>query len=196
MIGWRVAHLKRGAEPWEDGGSLDIRREWQGQGRFDIPSEALTLYVGESQAAAVGETFGRFAVWTDATFISGYTTEPIALVTFEIDTDALELADLDDAKFLASRNIRPSDVVNRNREQTQELAYSLRLDGYDGVRWWSYYRPEWRVVSIWADNESDKPWAGSVGETGTESLHRDHPAVRTAAHVLPREIRPSTPDSD
>ena len=79
-----------------------------------------------------------------------------ALATYEIADDT-PLLELDDARNLLARGLRPIQVIERNRPATQAWA----LNVYDErkpdtgarlwaeVRWWSYHRPQWRVMGIW-----------------------------------------------
>ena len=185
---WRVVHYNPArSSPWDVGGELEIKALWQGEGRFDIPSHAWTLYLAESAACAVGETFARHATWTEEMLISGVTGLPRALVEYEADPQALGVVELDDSSFLASRNYRPSDIVARNRTRTQEIALEMFLDGLRALRWWSYHRPEWRAVSVWADVAEPRPWDGFVTPVDVQELHIDHPSLQVAAAALPRE---------
>jgi hypothetical protein len=120
-------------------------------------------------------------------FLSGVTRLPRYLVTYEADPDLLGLIELDDANFLSTRNYRPSDIVARNRTRTQEVALELWLEGIRTLRWWSYYRPEWRIISVWADIAESEPWNGLVQPIDVVELHIDHPAVEVAAEVLAKE---------
>ncbi len=84
---------------------------------------------------------------------------------------------------------RPKD--GRNRDRTRETANSLwrhsSMSGHRGVRWWSYWRPEWAVLALWS-TDLRHPWFADVTVISVEALRRDLPAVRLAADVLPREL--------
>lgn len=62
---------------------------------------------------------------------------------------------------------------------------------FDGLRWWSYHRPEWTVGMVWRAHDADGA-ARSPFEAGTstspERLTADHPALVAAADVLRRVI--------
>ncbi|CAN5800508.1 hypothetical protein BH24ACT5_BH24ACT5_23370 [soil metagenome] len=181
---WRVVHLDpEQDDPWSQGGALHVDPAWQGAGRFDIPKFAVTLYLAETAAAAVGETFASVPTWSDDMLWSGYTQRRRHLVAYEYTGSVVEL---DDAAFLASRGYRPSDVVARNRSRSQELGLELWLDGIRTLRWWSSMRPEWRVVSIWAPVDGLRPWDGEIEVVGSTELSVDHPAVVVAAEAVCR----------
>lgn len=116
---------------------------------------------------------------------------PRCLVTFELSDDTI-LRDLDDPRALVELGLRPSDVVRRNRAHTQESAQALWLDmattSTRGLRWWSYWRPEWEVVVVWSD-DLNRPWFPFATVVNVMELRIDHPAVALAADVLPREIQ-------
>lgn len=162
---------------------MHVDPAWQGAGRFDIPGHAVTLYLAETPVAAVGEAFAAVPTWTDDMLWSGYTGRRRYLVEFEHSGPYVEL---DDAAFLASRGYRPSDVVARNRERSQEIALELWLDGVLGLRWWSYHRPEWRVRSIWAPLDSTQPWAEQLRVTDVSELGIASTPMVVAADVLRR----------
>jgi hypothetical protein len=181
---WRSQRADRPYHP------LFVALDQQGGGRFDNPRHYVTLYAAATPQGAVGEAFGNSAVWLADEITRRVEGRPRCLVTYTVD-DALALVDLDDANVLAQHAVRPSEVVRRNRERTQELGLefwlSLRATGVRGVRWWSYWRPEWTVVALWSDDLTP-PWFPFVTVTNVEPLGVDHPAVVLAADVLPREL--------
>lgn len=181
---WRVVHLDPDQDDqWSTGGALHIDPAWQGAGRFDLPKLAVTLYAAETPAAAVGETFASEPVWSDDMLWSGYTRRRRHLVEYEHTGPVVEL---DDAAFLAARGYRPSDIVARNRSRSHEIALELWLDEVRALRWWSYHRPEWRVLSMWAAVDDPRPWDGVIDVVSSSELSVDHPAVVVAAEVLRR----------
>ena len=100
-----------------------------------------------------------------------------------------EIFDLDDCRNLTSLGLRPSDVVRRNRDHTQEMALRVFLERTPaGVRWWSYYRPEWKIVALFGDATRPDPFDQALAVVATTPLTIDHPAVVNAAHQLDREI--------
>jgi hypothetical protein len=167
--------------------------ERQGGGRFDNRHRYAALYAATSAQAAVGEAFGNASVWIETEVTRPKEGRPRCLVTLDVP-DTVRLLDLDDARTLVELGLRPSDVVRRNRDHTQEIALAVWLEskttGVKGLRWRSYWRPEWEVVVVWSDR-LDPPWFPFVRVLAVEELGIDHPAVVLAAEVLPRELKPA-----
>lgn len=176
-----------GEEPFHP---LWVPLDRQGGGRFDNPHRYAALYAATSPQGAVGETLGNLSSWSPAEVTRLKEGRPRCLVSFEI-ADGTTLLDLDDARTLVRLNLRPSEVVRRNRDRTQEVALSLWLQmpqtGTRGLQWRSYWRPEWEVVVLWS-NDLNSPWFPFAHVLGVEELRMDHPALVLAADVLPREI--------
>lgn len=162
----------------------------QGHGRFDNPERYSALYLAHTPQAAVGEVFADLKVWTSNVFAYRRDDHRRCLVSFEAD-DARRLLDLDDARTLQQLALRPTDVVRRNRDRTQEVALQLWIDrrcsGNAGVTWWSYWRPEWSVSMLWSE-DLDNTFEG-IEVLDVEPLTIDHPSVEIAADLLlrPRE---------
>ena len=114
---------------------------------------------------------------------SGFTGERRYLVEYEHHGTVV---DLDDSSFLAEHGYRPSDIVARNRTRTQEIALELWLEGIRTLKWWSYHRPEWRILSTWHPLDEPKPWNDTIEVISTTELTIDHPAIIVAADVLRR----------
>lgn len=186
---------------WVDPGWTDLTPEQpfhplyvpldrQGGGRFDNPHKYAALYAATSSQAAVGETFGNAATWLSSEITRQKAGRPRCLVAIDLPDDTL-LIDLDDPAELVHLGLRPSDVVRRNRDHTQEVAQAVWLERAStqarGFWWWSYWRPEWTVAVLWSD-DLDAPWFpfATVAEVG--ELWPDHVAVQLAADVLPREL--------
>lgn len=171
---------------------LDIPIDGQGQGRFDNPHLYAALYVSTTEQGAVGETFGNLSQWPAAEIERTKDGRPRCLVRYEIPDDAI-ISDLDDPQVLTNLGIRPSDVVRRNRDHTQEIANSVwRTRAGTAVRgfsWWSYWRPEWTMVMLWSDGLGH-PYFPSLTVTRVDALTVAHQAVQVAADVLPRELEP------
>jgi RES domain len=164
----------------------------QGQGRFDNPHLYAALYIATTPQGAIGETFGNLSRWPSAEIERTKDGRPRCLVQYDLPDDAI-VRDLDDPKVLSELGIRPSDVVRRNRDHTQEVANSVwqthAATGVSGFSWWSYWRPEWTMVVLWSDGLGH-PYFPTVDVTQVEPLGLGHPAVRVAADVLPRELGP------
>lgn len=150
----------------------------QGTGRIDNPEHYQVLYASDSPEGAVAERFGNHAIWTDG-LLAGppYLAGSVrALGTYEAELEAL---DLDDARSLLDLELRPSQVVTRDRGVTQAWALRVyRTERWDGVKWWSYWDPAWGSFGIWRPDGFET--------VSVEPLSRDHPAVEGARIVLTR----------
>lgn len=155
-----------------------------GRNRVDNPGLYEVLYLGDSAAGAVAEAFGTLRTWDSGLFrgIPSLPGSVRALVTYDLD-DAARLRDLDDARALLELDLRPSQVVTRERGVTQGWAARIfEQRRFAGVRWWSYYDPRWGSYGIW-DTTGLRVRRADI----LDSL--DHPAVVEAADVLCRVIR-------
>ncbi len=103
-----------------------------------------------------------------------------AIAAFELSD--LRICDLDDARALVRLNLKPTNVITRNRAVTQAWSRALFHEGgWIGVSCWSYYLPEWANVALW----------------DTASLRLDHvraltitsSEVRAAADTITRLIK-------
>jgi hypothetical protein len=108
-----------------------------------------------------------------------------ALGTYRVP-DGTPILDLDDAEALLDRGLRPTQVIERNRPATQAWALSIfnerASDGgrrWNGVRWWSYHRPQWRIYGLWEITPDG---------VAIEALDLAHPAVQDAARTLARPV--------
>lgn len=171
---------------------LHVPIDRQGQGRFDNPHLYAALYVSTSAQGAIGETFGNLSRWPAAEVERPKEGRPRCLVRLDLPDDGV-LCDLDDPLVLTQLGIRPSDVVRRNRDHTQEVAnvvwQTRAATGVRGFSWWSYWRPEWTVVVLWSDGLGH-PYFPELTVTYVDALTAAHPAVQVAADVLPRELAP------
>lgn len=192
MLVYRVFPYLPTAKPGESGGPMYLHRP-QGRGRLDNPADYDTWYFGITPETAIGEAFGDLAVWREEMFeFPSLPGARRALGVFEIPDDTAVL-DLDDARNLLDRGLRPTQVVARNRPTTQ--AWALRIfnetgpDGsrrWAGVRWWSFQRPHWTVIALWVT-------AGAAPIHSclrVETLTIDHPAVVDAARSLGKRRLP------
>ncbi len=154
----------------------------QGAGRLDNPDHYRVLYLSDSPAGAVAEAFGEFGTWSSALFrgLPGLAGSRRALATYELEGAAV--VDLDDAQNLLDRKLRPSQVVTRNRAVTRRWALHVFLEKrWAGVRWWSYYEPDWGSFGLW---EVSRLTAADVVR-----LAPTHDAVQEAGRVLRRPWR-------
>lgn len=186
MLLYRVfAHLP--AATAGQPGHPEYLQPHQGKGRLDNPGEYLCWYMSAEQSGAVGEVFGDLLQWSNPMFAAPHLPGSArALGTYAIPDDT-PLVDLDDAQALLDRGLRPTQVIERNRPVTQGWALKIFeernvSDGtrrWDGVRWWSYHRPQWRIFGLWGVN----PRVAEV-----QDLALDHPAVIDAAHALGKPL--------
>lgn len=171
---------------------LHVPIDRQGQGRFDNPHLYAALYASTTGRGAVGETFGNLSRWPSAEIERTKDGRPRCLVRYDLPDDAV-IVDLDDPRVLVDLALRPSDVVRRNRDHTQEVAnavwHTRDATGACGFSWWSYWRPEWTMVMVWSGGLGH-PHFPSLRVSYVEELTITHPVVRAAADVLPRELGP------
>jgi len=135
----------------------------------------------------VGETFGNLDTWDAMMFdfpkIPGARK---ALGTYSIPDDS-PILDLDHAYALHERGMRPTSVVQRIRAATQTWALRIFEEPdtngdplWDGVEWWSFQRPHWRVLGLWGPNPP--------AIVDVDDLSLTHKAVIDAAASLNRVI--------
>jgi hypothetical protein len=121
----------------------------QGAGRIDGPDRYRVLYASTTAVGAIGERFGDLEGWSEAMFVvpslAGGTR---ALAEYVLDDPLL---DLDDAKALLERELRPSRIVTRDRGTTQRWARAIFDERrWAGISWWSFWNPDWVSCGIWA----------------------------------------------
>lgn len=178
--------------PSQPGHPLFSPIERQGAGRFDLPEYYRALYFAQQAAGAVGETMGNFTTWRTSEIrrsSSDPDGNPLLRCLVTVETDRMFI-DLDNASTLVDLGWRPSDVVGRDREKTQELAHQAwetrSMHGGGGFRWWSYYRPAWTVCMAWA--EVGAPGYEDFTIANVEPLEADLPCVKVAVRALGREF--------
>lgn len=175
---------RRGPEQMLDG--LAAVRSGQQSGRFDNAPLYGALYLALSQAGAVAEVLGAHADWSDALFDSPATGLRRHLLTVEVDDDVVaRIVDVDDARFLVDRGLRPSEVSGRSRTRTRTLAADLYAEGATGIRFWSWYRPEWVNLVLFVPPVDPT----GVRVDGVEEMTVDLPCVAAASEMLCRRIR-------
>jgi len=150
-----------------------------GANRIDNPDLYAALYLGDHPMCAVAEAFGWASRW-NAGLLRGTPSLPgsvRALIGYELAADA-PICDLDDPERLVELGLRPSRVVARDRAATQRWARDLHASGrYAGVRWWSYYNPDWGSVGMWR--------IAALRVAEVVELSVEHPAfVGAAAEIL------------
>lgn len=164
----------------------------QGKGRIDNPGHYDLWYLAEKPEAAIGEVFGDLPIWSEAMFETPYLPSgKRVLGVFDVPDD-VALLDLDDANNLLEFNLRPTQVVARNRPSTQAWALRIFKDAkYDGTRkwagikWWSFQRPHWTVYGLWVPPGETMPHTF----LRYEELDLHHTAVQDAGRSLTKQFR-------
>ena len=178
---YRVLPWVAGARKGEAGHALH-RASRQGAGRVDNPEHYRVLYASDAAAGAVAEAFGNHAVWTPM-LLGGRPGLPgsvRALATF--DAPGAETLDLDDARRLVERELRPSVVVARDRSLTQRWALGVFEEKHwAGIRWWSHYDSRWGSFGLWD--------IARLKLVEVVPLTPGHPALLEAAAALSRPWR-------
>jgi hypothetical protein len=167
-------------------GHAEYLHPGQGKGRLDNPDHYLCWYFSGEASGAVGENFADLLSWKDEMFlVPSIPGASRALGIYELPDDT-PLLDLDDARNLLDRGLRPTQVIERNRPATQTWAlrifHETNNDGsprWNGVRWWSYHRPHWRIFGLW----NVAPRCVRV-----EQLTLSHPAIADAATALSKPL--------
>lgn len=170
----------------EPGGAAHEHRP-QGTGRLDNPSHYFVWYLSYEASGAVGETFGNLEEWSDAMIpFPALPGARRALGTYRLRDD-VSLLELDDARNLLERGLRPTQVIERNRAASQAWALNIFRERNDrgdqlwqGVRWWSFHRPQWRIVGYWGSPAPEL--------VDLDALDVRHPAVQDAAASLSRRV--------
>jgi hypothetical protein len=151
----------------------------QGAGRIDNPEHYRALYASDSAAGAVAEAFGNHATWTPHLLAGRPDLAGSVRALAALDAGETDVLDLDDARQLVRRQLRPSSVVTRERAVTQEWALrAFEEKRWSGVRWWSYYDSRWGAFGLW--NFKD------VRVLDVIPLTPEHPALLEAAAILAR----------
>lgn len=184
---YRVFPYLRQASSSNDPGHPLYVHEGVATGRLDNPAYFSTRYFALEPPGAIGEVFGDLEYWSQSMFqFPALPGANRALGTYSVSDD-LNVLDLDDARNLLNRGLRPTQVVERNRSASSAWAKDIWEErgpnGYRawaGVRWWSYHRPAWRVLGVWGQLSLD------VVDVAVLSI--DHPAVRDAARSLSKRF--------
>jgi len=177
---YRVFPFLASAPADAPGGALYVPA--QGAGRLDNPDLFSVLYLSDAPAGSVAEAFGRFPIWTAAVLqgspaLSGSVR---ALARYRLRNDT-RLCDLDDPHRLVKLHLRPSQIVSRDYTGTRSWARRIHLErGWIGVKWWSYYDPQWASVGLWNTR--------GLALEEVRPLHLDDDAVVEAGRTIFRRI--------
>ncbi len=177
---WRTIPFDRSVASDAPGGPLWFPRDQQGFGRHDNPDRYGCLYLATDPVSAISEAFARFRG-------DGRLTPPmfrrlglpLAMAELEFPDDSVVL-DLDDPRFLAARELRPSLVATGERQLTQATAADLFHEYPEalGLRWWSTIEATWINWTIF-DRAADVLELAEVVE-----LRIDDGVVQEAAELL------------
>ena len=177
---YRVFPYLPAAAEDQPGGALYLPP--QAGGRLDNPASYSVLYLSDHPSGAIAEAFGRFPEWT-AAMLGGGPGLPgsvRALARYQLPEDA-EICNLDDPHRLLSLGFRPSDVVSRDCTHTRAWARRIFAEGrWTGIRWWSYYDPQWASFGIWH--------TASLELLEVVRLTLTHPALVEAARTIARRV--------
>lgn len=178
MLAYRVLPYLPEAKPGMPGHPQYLHKP-QGRGRLDNPGHYDLWYLALSPAGAVAEVFGDLRRWSQDMFEVPFLPDSRrSLATFSIP-DGLNLLDLDNPQNLVDLNIRPTEVVGRNRAASQSWAlrvFQQRNSAGDrswaGVKWWSFHCPHWEVVGIWqVPGESVPMSLQAIEDLGLSNVH-------------------------
>jgi hypothetical protein len=180
VLVYRVFPYLRNAADGEPGHPLYLSPN-QGTGRWDNRDLYLAMYAAATPSGSVGEAFAHLSTWSAAMLRFPRVSESVrSLAVYSLDEEAHPILDLDNAKALLDRGLRPTDVVIRNRPRTQQLARDAFTERkWAGLGWWSMHRPQWALFAYWdvagLTVERVEPLAG-------------HPAVPNAARLLGKPL--------
>ena len=156
----------------------------QGGGRLDNPGLYSVLYLSDAPAGAIAEAFGRFPERNEA-ILEGPPSLPGSagvLARFYLPDDAA-VCNLDDPALLHSLGLRPSEVVSRDDARSRAWARTIYERGkWPGVRWWSYYDPQWAGFALWN--------VSRLQLKNVKLLRLDEPALVDAGRTIARRIVP------
>ncbi|HEY2476337.1 MAG TPA: RES domain-containing protein [Candidatus Cybelea sp.] len=175
---YRVFPFNADAKSSEPGGALFVPHH--GAGRIANPKLYNELYLSSTAVGALSEAFGRLDTWTDS--MLALHGRPYALATYELRDGHAVICELDDAERLLAYNLRPSEVVTRDRSVTQAWAARIYHSGkWAGIAWWSRYDSRWCSLGLW--NRKHLRLRGRP-----ELLTIRHAALQEAAALLPRRL--------
>ena len=120
-----------------------VPRNSQGSGRHDNPPLYGAFYCSLDSISCIAEALQPFRGQTfTERDLKRHANWILALATFEL-SDQAALVDLDDARELVARLLRPSVVATADRRGTQSLAARLYEEDAIGFLWWSALESLW-----------------------------------------------------
>jgi hypothetical protein len=177
---YRVFPYLKGATVDGPGGALYVSA--QGGGRLDNAAAYAVLYLSDAAAGAIAEAFGRFSEWS-AAILEGSPSLPgsaRAIARFRLP-EAAPICNLDDPAQLGTLGLRPSDVVSRDYTWSRAWARRIYEQGrWIGVRWWSYYDPQWASFGLWE--------TGQLELEEVRLLRLDDAAIQDVGRTIARRI--------
>lgn len=179
---YRVFPHLPGAAPTTPGGALYLPP--QSGGRIDNPDLYAVLYLGSSAAGAIAEAFGRFPEWTPGMLEGspGLPGSVRAIASYRLRED-VRVCDMDDPAQLLALGLKPSDIVSRDYTRTRAWARRVYEQGtWAGIRWWSYYHPEWTSFGLWDLRR--------LALVDVRALRLDDAAMQEAVRAITRRIVP------
>lgn len=186
MKAYRILPHDADADAGQPGHPLYVPRRFQQAGRYDNARLYAALYLALSRSGAVAEALGNHATWTDDLFDSAATGLRRHIATIEVPDEVADaLVDVDDARFLLDRGLRPTDVAGRARARTRALAADLFTEGVPGIRFWSYYRCEWANLVLFLPPLDP----GDLTVVAVEEMTLDLPCVQAASEMLCRIVQ-------
>lgn len=147
------------AFPWDPGAAEGQRFSAafvppsRGVERFDLSDEtAGVIYLTESPAHALAEKVQdlRNQTLNEDDLSEGGHRYALPQVSLGADT-AAKIVDLCDPATIDRLEIAPDRVAARDRGVTQEIARTLHVQGFAGLRWWSVFFGEWHDVVLFRD---------------------------------------------
>jgi hypothetical protein len=180
VLVYRVFPHLPAAGPDEPGHPLYVHPD-QGTGRWDNADLYRAMYVAASASGAIGEAFANLSTWSRAMLpFPSIMGSSRSIGVYRVDEERHPFLNLDDARVLLDRALRPTDVVIRNRPRTQQLARAVHAEvRWAGMSWWSMHRPQWTLHVLWDGT--------ALTVEGVESLS-GHPGLLDAARLLAKRV--------
>lgn len=138
----------------EFGGPLYVPREFQGNGRHDIPDDGI-IYCALDAVSAIAENIKGFINLTinnDDFKRKGKAVQALA----EMAMTGERLIDLRDAKEMVKTKTGPMAIATHDREITKGLCKMIYDKQVDGFIWWSTIEAKWSNVTLFESRVKNK----------------------------------------